>query len=402
LPSDWIDVREAWRRIESLAPVLRSTACPLAEANGRVLAESVVADRDLPPFHRSAMDGYAVRSAEIAAATREHPVALHVAGEVKPGQPGDAPLRAGTALRIMTGAAVPDGWDAVVPVEDTSGFDSDPVQVYCGIAPLRNIAPRGSERRAGDQVFEVGHLLTPVDIGALAMLGCTAPRVFHRPSVSLLATGDELVDPDDRPGDYTIRNSNTPMLEALLHDVAGPVHLLGVAPDERAALRGLLEQGMQRDVLIITGGVSAGAYDHVEDLLETLGVRIVFRQVALQPGKPATFGVHPSGCVLALPGNPVSAWTTFRLFGGPLLLRMQGARAILPQFERRIADFAWKRRNPKWILFPVEAEGERLRRAPYAGSGDLLAFSRAHGQVVLPPETSVVAPGDPVWFWPGR
>lgn len=399
---DWIDVREAWECIEQQVEVLGDESCGLEHLLGRVLAAPVKADRDFPPFDRSAMDGFAVRAEDIAAATTDSPVALQVIGEATAGEDCTAEAAPGKTVRIMTGAAVPLGWDAVVPVEQTSGFAADPVQIQQALPKGSNVAPRGCERRQGNLVFDTGHRMNTTDIGGLAMLGVRRHQTFCQPDVSILATGNELVEQSLDPGPLQIRNSNTPMLEALLQGYARNIRALGVAPDTRKALAESLRDGLRSEVLFLTGGVSAGAYDFVEDVLEELGVDIKFRQVAVQPGKPVTFGVHAKGYVMALPGNPVSAWTTFRLFGLPLLLRLQGAAPIRPQFESCHADFTWQRRNPKWILVPGVRRDGRVALSPYTGSGDLLALTAADGQVVLSPEVESIAPGDPVSFWPLR
>lgn len=399
---DWIDVGEAWDCIEKQVDVLGEESCDLERLLGRVLAVPVSADRDFPPFDRSAMDGFAVHASDTATATPDNPIALRVIGEATPGEDCAAVAAPGTTVRIMTGAAVPHGWDTVVPVEQTSGFASNPVEIQQALPQGRNIAPRGQERLQGDLVFTPGQRLNSADIGALAMLGVQRHAVFRQPEVSILATGNELVDRQRDPGPLQIRNSNTPMLQAQLQGYSRNIRSLGVAADSRAALRESLRDGLRSEVLFLSGGVSAGAYDFVEEVLAELGVHIQFRKVAVQPGKPVTFGVHANGYVLALPGNPVSAWTTFRLFGIPLLLRLQGAKVIRPQFESCHADFTWQRRNSKWLLFPGVRRADRVARAPYSGSGDLLAFATADGQIVLPPELQSIAPGDPVFFWPAR
>ena len=311
----------------------------------------------------------------------------------------------GCARATTTGAKLPTGIGSDVTMEA-------PIKrMITSAAPDANFfggGPPGSggestttgTSEASSSFAYHGMVLTTADIGGLAMLGCNEVTVTRQPSVSILATGNELVDRLQTPGPLQIRNSNTPMLEALLQGYCSSLEVLGVASDTPAALRDSLQAGLRSDVLFLTGGVSAGAYDFVESSLEALGVRIQFHKVAVQPGKPVTFGVHEKGYVLALPGNPVSAWTTFRLFGIPLLLRMQGARVIRPQFESCLADFTWQRRNPKWLLFPGVRQATRVTRAPYSGSGDLLAFAAADGQIVLPPDVESVAPGDRIDFWP--
>jgi molybdopterin molybdotransferase len=299
----------------------------------------------------------------------------------------------------MTGAAVPEGWDAVVPVEEASGFAAAEVEIRATVSPDQNVTRRGRERRAGEALLAPGRRLGAADVGALAMVGAARPRVGRRARVAVLATGNELVAHDGSPGPFAIRNSNSPMLAALARPFAAGVELLGVARDERHAIEKALRHGLEADLLLVSGGVSMGAYDHVGECLEALGVRFEFRRVALQPGKPTAFGTHARGSVLALPGNPVSAFTTFRLFGACALRRLEGDAETRPAWDPRPARFAWKRHHAKALLLPGRCAGGGVDRAPYAGSGDLLAYARADCQIVLLPDVRQVEPGDPVAVW---
>ncbi|UCE02406.1 MAG: molybdopterin molybdotransferase MoeA [Candidatus Latescibacterota bacterium] len=401
MSSDWIDVREAWREIEGQVQTLPSERVGLAQAVGRVLAQPVRTDRTYPPFDRAAMDGFAVRAADVESASHESPVSLPVVGESTPGREPDDSVAPGTAIRIMTGAAVPPGCDAIVPVESTSGFGSDRVRVVSPSAPGRHIARCGVERAADDLLFDAGHRLRAADVGALAMVGATQVEVARRPRAAVLSTGNELVPVDHTPERTQIRNSNGPMLIALAAAEA-EVESIGVAADSRRDLGAAVSRGLMYDLLLVTGGVSMGAYDLVGGCLAAAGVRVHFDRVALQPGKPLLFGTHPAGAALALPGNPVSALTTFRLFGVPLLRRLQGVRRVRPVWARALARFDWERRSPKkWILLPGRrvAGGAEVERVPYSGSGDLLAYAQADCQIVLPPTLETVSPGTPVDVW---
>lgn len=390
-----VDLQVAWQHIQAAIRPLGDEDVPLAAATGRVLRRDVCVDRDLPPFDRAAMDGFAVAAADVATV----PVRLQVAGESAPGVPFAPHVPRGAAVRIMTGAPVPGGCDAVVPVEDTSGFEGAAVEIRRGVQAGAHIAPQGSECSAGVVVLTAGVRLRPVDTGVLAMVGNAQVRVGRRPKVAILSTGNELVPHAETPGRYHIRNSNAPMLAALAAPDCEQVSLLGTARDDRADLQRCIALGLQADVLLVTGGVSMGAYDFVAAALELAGVRFAFRHVALQPGKPAAFGVHACGAVLALPGNPVSALTTFRLFARPALRLLAGETDVWPRFTPQAAGFAWERRHAKWLLLPGRRAAGRVERVEYTGSGDLTAYAHADCQIVLPPGRTQVVPGDAVDTW---
>ena len=400
--AEWVDLESAWNHIESALQPLPSEAVSLDAACGRVLAQSVQVDRDQPAFDRAAMDGFAVHSDDVRSAAPETPVRLRIVGESRPGSGFAAAYAPGTAVRIMTGAPVPHGWDAVVPVEATSGFESEPVSVRASAAPGQHLTRRASERRAGEDLLDPGRVLTAADVGALATVGMTRVQVHRRADVAILATGDELVPPAAVPEQHQIRNSNTPQLHSLIAASARQVHVLGASPDRPADLEQRIAAGLQADLLLITGGISAGRYDFVGGALAAHGVRFRFRQVALQPGKPVAFGVHARGAVLALPGNPVSAFVTGRLFALPALLRLAGAARIRPRWGIALARFEWQRRNPKCLILPGvrDASGAHVDLVPYRGSGDLLAYGRADCQVVLHAGIDRVEPGLPVPVWP--
>jgi molybdopterin molybdotransferase len=400
----WVDVREAWKVIDSVLEPLGTEEVPIEAAAGRVVREVVRVDRDLPPFDRAAMDGFAVRAADVTGARADAPARLRVIGEATPGAPFGGAVTRGHTVRIMTGAAVPQGADGVVPVEETSGFAGDEVEIRVPVGAGSHVTPRGRERHAGEPVFSPGRRLTQADVGALAMVGIARVRVGRRARVALLSTGNELVPHAETPGPAHIRNSNAPMLEALASPFAAAVKALGIAGDTAEAVESTLRRGLESDLLIVSGGVSMGAYDHVSRSLSRVGVQLHFERVALQPGKPTTFGSHAEGAVLALPGNPVSALTTFRLFGAWALRRLEGESAFQPDWYEMAAHFDWERRHAKWLVLPgrrvAGMDGGRVETVPYAGSGDLLAYARADCQIVLPPDRAQVRPGQAVLVWP--
>jgi molybdopterin molybdotransferase len=366
----------------------------LADVTGRVLAEDVATDRDLPPFDRAAMDGYALRAADVAAA----PAALEVAGEVRAGEWPGFSVGPGQAARIMTGAPVPPGADAVQQVERTQPLDEFRVTIQAAVAAGANVAPRGSEARAGDVVLARGRTIDPSVIAVLASAGKARVRVGQRPVLALLVTGDEIVDVGARPAPAQIRNSNGPAIAAQARLAGADVRLLGVAPDRQEAIVAALRAGLGADVLVVSGGVSAGDYDLVEPALLDLGATLLFTRVAIKPGAPLVFGRLGETLVFGLPGNPVSAQVTFELFVRPALLKVQGARALArPRVSVELLA-AVKNRSGRKSHLParVRFEGGRLvaRTIRSMGSGDLAAHARANALVVIDADREETAAGE--------
>jgi molybdenum cofactor synthesis domain-containing protein len=355
----------------------------LEQALGRVLAEDVAADQDLPPFDRAAMDGFAVRAADVAAA----PVALDVVGEVRAGEWPDLVVGPGQAVRIMTGAPVPSGADAVQPVEKTQPLDEFRVTILAAAAEGANVAPRGSEVWAGDVVLARGRTIDPSAIAVLASAGKARVRVARRPVLALLVTGDEIVEVTARPAPGQIRNTNGPAVAAQSRLVGADVRLLGVAPDRQEAIAEALRAGLGADVMIVSGGVSAGDYDLVEPALLDLGARFLFTKVSIKPGAPLVFGRLGGTLVFGLPGNPVSAQVTFDLFVRPALLKMQGARVLdRPRVAVELLGAVRNRSGRKsYVPARVRFEGGRLVARPLRsmGSGDLVAHARANALLVI-------------------
>ncbi len=321
--------------LDSVAP-LGSETVALLDALGRVLAEPVVATDSLPPFANSSMDGYALRAADLAGAGPDAGVRLRVVADVAAGAPSPVALTPGTAARIMTGAPLPDGADAVVPVEDTDEpwRDRDRplpevVTVWRAVAPGDYVRYPGEDIRAGQTVLEAGHVVRPQEIGVLASLGVERVAVVRRPRVGVLATGDELVAVGAALAPGKIRNSNGYAQAAQVRALGGEAVMLGIAGDTEAAVRERLDAGVAAgvDLLISSAGVSVGAYDVVKAVLSAEG-DVAFWRVRMRPGKPLAFGRYRSIPLLGLPGNPVSAMVSFERFARPAILKMAGRRGL--------------------------------------------------------------------------
>ncbi len=326
------------REARALAPDSR----PIEQALGCVLAEDVRADADSPPFDKALVDGYAVRAADLEGTDSS----LTVGQVIVAGQSGSRALRSREAAVIMTGAPVPPGCDAVVMHERTRKPSIEEVVIEQRPVKLgQNILRRGAEMLAGDVVLSRGSVLHPPQLGVLASVGRTDVQVIPRPRVSIVPTGDELVEPGEAPGPGQIRNSNAVMLRALATESGASATTLPIARDEPDELATLLYRALEADLVLVTGGVSAGQRDLVPDALESLGVRRVFHKVSLKPGKPLWFGVAPArpghrggALVFGLPGNPVSGLVSFMLFVKPALAALAGhAAAAAPLGQGRLA-----------------------------------------------------------------
>ena len=363
-----ITVDEARARVRERArPLDETERVALDDAVGRVLAETVCADRDDPPFHRSMMDGYALRHQDIARGT------LEVVGRVAA---GDATLPAvpeGCAVWINTGAPLPPGTDTVVPVELTRGE----VEVLEPVQRGGNVMRRGALAAAGEPVAE--GVLTPERLAVCASHGADPVLVRRKPRVAVLSTGTEL---RGAPGAHEIRNSNGPLLRALL--CAYDVIDLGVAGDEAGALDAAVARGLEADVLVSTGGVSKGEHDLVRQTLEARGVEVVFHGVALQPGKPVLFGTHHGGAVFALPGNPASALVCADLFLLPYLAGLAGREfdAVLRTGRGRLTGPV-KASHKRRRVFPCVRRGDEVDPLPWRSSADVYTLARSNGYIVI-------------------
>jgi len=367
----------------------------LLDALGLPLAEDVAADADSPPFDKALMDGYAVRAAD-------GPGERGVIEDVPAGTVPTRTVGPGEATRIMTGAMLPAGADAVVPFEKTEG-DGPRVRLLNPPRPGDNLLPRGREMRAGEVLFHAGRRLRPQDLGLLATVGHAEPLVVPRPVVHVVSTGDEVVPWDATPGPGQIRNSNGPMLVAQVRRAGGVGHFVGLAPDDPAGLERDVRRGLEADVLVLSGGVSAGKRDLVPEVLERLGVRAMFHKVALKPGKPLLFGdLARDGTptlVFGLPGNPVSSFVCFELFVRPALAALAG-RDEGPRVRLLPLAEGVNHRSDRPTYHPAVLDGPAVRLVPWFGSADLRGLGAADALAVLPAGDHRLEAGSPVEVLP--
>lgn len=370
-----LTVEDARKLLFAEVPPPEPADVPLPRALGLVLAEDVASDLDMPPWDKAMMDGYAVISSDA--------LELEVTGAVHAGETGGS-VRPGTAIKIMTGAPVPAGADAVMQVEKTETRGSRVVLKERASSGL-NIAPRGQDLRKGDVVLRAGKRLGAADLGVLATVGRAQARVWRRPTVALVVTGDEIVEPGEplRPG--TIRNSNAYSLAAQLADFEP--RYLGIARDDRDDLRAKIREGLKADVLILAGGVSAGDKDFVIPCLEAEGVTHRMHQVLIRPGRPIFFGTLGRKRIFGLPGNPVSTFVTFEVFVRPFLGRMMGGDLERPRVRAKLKAALPKKAERAQYLPAFVADGE-VETLEWQGSADLVTVSRANGFVIVPIRTA--------------
>jgi len=364
-------------RTQRLTPLMVPGRAPL----GRVVAANVRSDIDSPPYAKSIMDGYAVRSDDAA-------TTLTVVEEVAAGRMPTRTVGPGQAARVMTGAPIPDGADAVIPHEETK-LNGDRVEIRRPVVKGKFILPRAKEMRAGEVVIPAGTKLTPAAFGLLASVGRTEVQVYPAPRLAIISTGDELVEPPARPGPGQIRNSNGPMLAVLTARAGAEARYLGIARDDKAGLEKLVRDGLERsNVLVLSGGVSAGKYDFVPDVLRESGVEAHFHKVRVKPGKPLLFGTRGDTLVFGLPGNPVSSFVGFELFVRPALRKMGGEAIPGPTFVPVPLAEELKAENDRPTYAPATlkwtSEGLRVSPAGWFGSADLRGLLNTDALISLP------------------
>jgi molybdopterin molybdotransferase len=370
----------------------------LLETLDRVLAEDIIAPEPIPAWDNAAMDGYALRAADSHGATMERPVALTLIGTVGAGEIFDGLLQQGQAVRIMTGAPMPRGADAVIRQEDTRVTEQD-VFLLRQVSPGQNVRYQGEDIKAGAQVLDAGTVCRPGVIGLLAALGRRRVAVYHRPRVAIVVTGDELVRWDEGPAPGKIHNSNSYALGAQVHEAGGVPVLLGPVADTGDRLARHLREGMRADLVVTSGGVSVGDYDLMVEVLQGLGAEIRVRKVNMRPGKPFTFAVIDRKPICALPGNPISCMVTFELFVRPALRKMQGYRRLLrPEITVAAAQPMPNRdRRPAYLRVLLSAVGTGVVAALTGDQGSAMLHSMAYadGLAFVPGETEIPA-GSPV------
>ena len=370
----------------------------LEEAHGRVLAEAALSDRDYPALQRSLRDGYAVDS-------RSLPGVLKIRGEIRAGEESQLELHSGEALEIMTGAPVPPGANAVVMIEHTKR-EGEPglarVRIDQTAEPGQWVNPQGAEAKKGSVLIQRGTRLDGSHVAALAMVGCRSVKVFERPTIAILATGDEIVDLHEPVASHQIRNSNSYMLAALVCAAGGQATVLPVARDTKEALREKLELGLSHDMLLVSGGVSAGKYDLVKPTLREFGVKFQFERVRVQPGQPTAFGTLGDKVIFGLPGNPGSTLVTYQLFARAALELLAGQQEpILPLLSAAFeAPFKHKPGLTRFLPARLSPDGQHLRHVPWQGSSDIPALASANAFLVADHDREHWAAGDTIRVMP--
>jgi molybdopterin molybdotransferase len=375
-------------QLRASRPEPKTELASLSEASGRVLAEPIASDRDYPTLSRSVRDGFAVRAADL-------PGNLFVIGEVRAGESFSGQVQSGQAVEIMTGAPVPRGADAVVMVEHCTVTD-DRVNVPRTLAPGENISPQGSQARENDVLLEPGQRLGFAEIALLATVGRNRLSVYARPQVAIIATGDEIVEIHETPLDYQIRNSNAESLAVQVKRAGGCPTILPVARDLYQSTRELIEHGLRYDLLLLSGGVSAGKYDIVEPVLADLGAEFYFDRVLIMPGQPLVFGRAHDKFFFGLPGNPASTMVTFEIFARSAVELLGGQKdAILPLLWSKLSqDFHQKTGLTRFLPAVLSPGGDAVTPMPWQGSGDVPSLVRANAFLVTEPDRENWAAGD--------
>lgn len=389
-------INEALQIIEKQVRRISVKTVDLAEILNRVLAEDVFADMDLPPFDRSQMDGFAVRMKDVISSSQKNPVKLKIIGESSAGNGFDGKVNRSEAVRIMTGARLPKGADAVQKVELTDEKDGF-VAILEAVKEQQNINRRGAEIKKGARIFEAGEIITENMAAPLAAFGYARVKVYKKPKVAILATGSEIVDLTATPQKDQIRNSNSIAIKFLAEKCAAETEILPLVRDDIENLKTTIQNAAKTcDVLIISGGVSVGDYDFTKPALKELGAEIFFERVSLRPGKPTVFAKLDDTFVFGLPGNPVSVAVTFHLFVRNLILRMSGAKN--PELRKNFAVLSAKIKGVKErdsflpALVEINSKGklvvESLR---FSGSSNFIEFSRANALVFVPQNKTLEA-----------
>ncbi|HLO28835.1 MAG TPA: gephyrin-like molybdotransferase Glp [Anaerolineales bacterium] len=405
-----LSVDQARERILSQFQSVTTEILPLAGCSNRVLAQDIVAANDLPPFDNSSMDGFAVRSADVGEAATASPRSLHVVADIPAGSHPTISLAPGEAARIMTGAPLPEGADAVVPVEDTD-FDNrdagtpapNEVQILKAVRAGTNRRPRGMDIHAGETVLHKGRVLRPQDLGLLATLGFANVVVYRKPRLALFSSGDELLPVDAPLEEGKIRDSNSYALAALAEAAGAQVIRLGVAKDNHDAVKALLEKAVELhvDLIFSSAGVSVGAFDFVKQVIDSNG-KMDFWRVNMRPGKPVAFGEYQSIPFIGLPGNPVSAFVGFEVFVRPVIGRLSGANHERRQTIRvKCKEQIDSDGRESYLRAQIhEEEGNLVAHLTgHQGSGNLYSLVQANALLIIPAGVKCVPAGQEVDAW---
>ncbi len=383
-----ISVEQALAEILAQVPNGRPTFCALSDSVGRTLAEDIQSDIDSPPYDKSLVDGYAVIAADIHSG-----VTLEVLEAVMAGETPTQSVQPGTAIQVMTGAPLPPGADAVVMVEQTTR-DLEVVTIeQDSIQPETNVMRQATSLAQGETILTRGTIIRPIEVGILAEIGCSSVPVFPQPKLAVISTGDELVDASEVPQAGQIRNSNGPLLQALGQEFGAKAQSLGIGVDDLSALSDLVKSGLEADILILSGGVSAGVRDLVPAVLNQHGVEQIFHKLKLKPGKPLWFGIHQHAegrrtLVFGLPGNPVSSLVCFLLFVTPVISLWQGGSGNCLRKTKACLNSEFQQRGDRPTYFPAqltEQDGTRyVTPLAWKGSADQRTLSEANALAFFP------------------
>jgi molybdopterin molybdotransferase len=379
---------------------MAAESVPLCECRSRILREDVFCDADSPPFDKAIRDGFAVRFEDLT----QSPVTLSVVGESRAGLAAGVTVQRGQCCEIMTGAPLPAGANAVVMVEHTERLSPASVRILKSVRENEGLLRRGAESRKGDRLLQAGRQIGLADVGLLASSGKSDVIVSRKPRVAIIATGDELVEVQENPGSSQIRNSNSYTIHAQTMEAGAAPVLLGIARDNLDDLRAKILLGLESDILLVSGGVSMGKYDLVENVFAEFGVEVLFDKIAMKPGKPTVFGHRGDTWVFGLPGNPISTIVSFHMFVRPLILFLLKAADTRPKILEAKLDAPAKCDSQRASLVPalVRFEGGqyRIAVAPWKGSSDLAGLARANALIVIPRGEGTLEPGETVQFLP--
>jgi molybdenum cofactor synthesis domain len=385
------NARPDWMAAESV---------PLIRARSRILRETIASDSDSPPFDKAIRDGFAVRFEDV----QTIPAVLKVMGESRAGAAANVVVGVGQCCEIMTGAPLPAGANAVVMVEHTERPSADSVRILRAVRLNEGLLRKGAEAKKGDRLLEPGRKLGLADVGLLAGTGKPSVLVSRRPRVAIVATGDELVDVSDTPQAGQIRNSNSFTLYTQTETAGAEASVLGIARDNLDDLRAKIGRGFEHDILLVSGGVSMGKYDLVEDVFAEFGVKVFFDKVAMKPGKPTVFGFRDRTFVFGLPGNPVSTMVAFRMFVRPVIFSLLKVSEVESPTLEATLEAPAKCDPERAALVPATVRFEdgryKIQTAPWKGSSDLVGLSRANALIVIPQREGVMQPGESAQFLP--
>ena len=395
-----IPVDKALELITEHSEILPVEEIDINNALGRVLAEDVPIDINVPPFNRAAMDGYAVVSSD----TKKVPVILEVVEEIPAGTRGNKKISSGKCAKIMTGAPVPADADAVVMIENTEELDQSHVIIKKSAGPLENICPTGEDARAGETILEKGMTIGSAEVGVLCFAGRKKVMVYKKPVVSVIPTGNEIIEHWKKPKDGMIRNINGPMLLSLLKEMGIEGKYSGIVVDAEKEIMKALEKAIDTsDIILLSGGVSMGKYDLVPDVLSKLGIKVIFHKVKIKPGKPLLFGRKGKKLVFGVPGNPVSNLTTFHMFIRPAIKKMMGYKKPV-EFLKGYLNREWKRTADRAQVIPARYHFKNgvyhLDPIYIHGSGDLINCRGLNCLCYLEAESPPLKKGDLIDFLP--